>query len=207
METKRAIVVKIGSSVLITRRRRIDQFQVHRLACQVAKLVRDGVKVALVVSGAVSLGLGCGDKAKSQIAKQCAAGIGWPYILRSFDNVFKNYGLRTAQMLFTRSLFLEDAKRKKILQVFLCYFKRGVVPIINENDVVDLYSFSGNDFLAFEVARLVKAQKLVILSSHRSYFGYGGGETKEEVIKKADKIGLDAEVADGKKKDVLFKLL
>ena len=57
------------------------------------------------------------------------------------------------------------------------------MPVINENDVVDLNSFGGNDFLAANMAKLLKVDQLLILSTMAgSNFGVGGGKAKLQAV-------------------------
>ena len=53
---QKIIVVKIGSSILITKRGKLDEFRIEHIARQVLQLQAEGFGVVLVVSGAVASG-------------------------------------------------------------------------------------------------------------------------------------------------------
>ncbi|PIR59587.1 MAG: glutamate 5-kinase, partial [Candidatus Pacebacteria bacterium CG10_big_fil_rev_8_21_14_0_10_45_6] len=52
----KVMTIKIGSSVLLTQRNKLDEFRVAHIADQVVSLKEQGVGVVLVVSGAVACG-------------------------------------------------------------------------------------------------------------------------------------------------------
>lgn len=86
------------------------------------------------------------------------------------------------------------AQQIKLLQVF------------NENDVIDLYSFGGNDRLSCYLAKLLAATKVCILSSWKTNgFGVGGGDAKREVVGKLKNAHIDSIIIDGKRENCLLE--
>lgn len=196
----RIVIIKIGSSVFVTRRRKIDEFRICALVQDISSLRQKGWRVILVVSGAVALGLRVFDGTNGNDAqKKCAAGIGQLTLMNEFYRRFLQKNIRCGQVLLT-TYQVEHIHAKDPLKATLqLYLDHHILPILNENDVLDLYSFGGNDELALFIAQLLSASYLLILSSFDSHFGVGGGASKMKVMEKARTLGISAQIADGKK--------
>lgn len=202
------IIVKIGSSTLLTHRQMIDEHRVAHLANQVENLQLAGYGVVLVVSGAVA----CGAKnLKSELnneTRQFSAGTGQMNLTAKFYQGFIARKIVLAQMLLTKDIFQSDENKSRILNCLKFYISNDIVPFVNENDVISLNSFGGNDFLATELAILLEAKQMIMLSSmKKSRFGVGGGESKEvaSLILKGKNISL--QIVDGKRKNILVDSL
>ncbi|OIP83944.1 hypothetical protein AUK04_02895 [Candidatus Roizmanbacteria bacterium CG2_30_33_16] len=198
-------VVKIGSSVLLTRRNKLDEYRIAQIAQQIASLMEAGIGVVLVISGAVACGSNFVDLKKSdKVLRQEAAGIGQVLLTSTFNTIFKNNNLQIAQILLTK----KDIESENLFEVLNNYLKAGYVPFINENDVVDLNSFSGNDFLGAEIATLLKTKEFFILSTMKgSSYGIGGGEAKQQVTYHLGKIGIKTRLLNGKVKNILLNTI
>src|SRR5258706_6272203 len=70
--------------------------------------------------------------------------------------------------------------------------KEKIILIVNENDIVELHSFGGNDYLTTELARLIKFDHLLFLSDTEGVL-----DNKLQVMKTYDK---EKELAQLKKK-------
>lgn len=199
---KRTYVVKIGSSVLLTRRNKLDEYRIAQIAQQISSLKEVGISVVLIISGAVACGSNFIDlKESDEVLRQEAAGIGQVLLTSTFHTIFKNYNLQIAQILLTK----KDIKSENLYEVLEYYLKSGYVPFINENDVVDLNSFSGNDFLGAEIATLLKLREFLILSTMKgSKYGVGGGEVKQQVIQHLNTVGIKTRLLNGKVKNILL---
>ena len=70
-------------------------------------------------------------------------------------------------MLATKGDFRDDLHYDNMLNCFGALLRDEIVPVVNENDVVAVTElmFTDNDELAGLVARMVRAEALVILSS------------------------------------------
>jgi len=202
---KKIFVVKIGSSVLLTDRNKLDEYRVGQIASQVASLKEAGFGLVLVISGAVGIGSNFVDINNNDvIKKQSAAGIGQAILTSFFNNAFRNKNLQVAQVLLTK----RDLNSKDILSILKNYLNAGFIPLINENDVVDLNSFSGNDFLGAEISNLLKANKFIMLSTMKSTkYGIGGGEAKQKVISLLKSKNIETQIVDGKLKNILLKTI
>ena len=163
------IVIKIGSSLIASRETGLSAEQIARLAGEIADVRAQGREVLVVSSGAVVSGikkLGLRDYPKSLPVKQAAAAVGQSHLMWAYEKAFEPLRLRVAQVLLTH----EDlANRRRFLNArhtLTTLIKFGVVPIINENDTVAVEEIrvGDNDTLAAQVAHLVDADLLVILS-------------------------------------------
>src|SRR5215217_6083514 len=162
-------VVKLGSSVVAQDNGELRLSVVARLCEEVGQLHRSGVDVVIVTSGAIARGVRLLELPvrPSEIAElQAASAVGQGRLYRSYDELLREQGLKTAQVLLT---FFDVSARthylnaRNTLQTLLGW---RIVPVINENDTTttDEISFGDNDFLAAQVAVLVGADLLVLLT-------------------------------------------
>ncbi len=202
---KQIFVVKIGSSVLLTERNKLDEYRVGHIASQIASLKEAGFDLVLIISGAVGIGSNYIDiDNQDLIKKRAAAGIGQAVLTSYFNMIFKDKNLQVAQVLLTR----KDLNSKDITGILKYYLHAGFIPLINENDVIDLNSFSGNDFLGAEITSLLNAKKFIMLSTMKgSEYGVGGGVAKQEVIELLKRRNIETEIVNGKLKNILLKTI
>lgn len=197
------IVVKIGSSVLLTRRNKLDEFRIAHIADQITSLREAGIGVVLIISGAVA----CGSKyihLTDTISRKAAAGIGQVIVTSTFSSIFNQKGYQIAQILLTKN----ELVSARLPEVINTYLSNGFIPVLNENDVVDLNSFGGNDFLGAEIASKLQSNRLIILSTMEgSIYGIGGERTKQEVITQLRKQNIKTKIVDGKVRNVLIKTI
>jgi glutamate 5-kinase len=201
---EKKIVIKIGSGVLLTKRQKFDQFRLKHLAVQVKTLQQKGYGVVMVVSGAVAVGSNFIDLSESHTHKrQAAAGMGQIHLMTALTSTFSKLHMQLAQVLITKGLLsIYQENLKKLLDF---YTENNIIPIINENDVLDLNSFGGNDILAGEIAKLLKTEEVIILSTMKgSTHGVGGGATKELVTKTLAENNIQTKIANGKAKNILL---
>ena len=164
------VVIKIGSALLVdasTGLLRADWLA--GLADDIAMLKADGKEVLIVSSGSIALGrrvLGFPSGALSLERAQAAAAVGQIRLARAYQEVLTPHNVETAQILLT----LEDTEnRRRYLNsraTIGTLLELGVVPIVNENDTVatDEIRYGDNDRLAAQVASMVAAEVLVLLS-------------------------------------------
>src|ERR671915_1021258 len=162
-------VVKLGSSVVAQESGELRLSVVARVCEDVAALHRDGVDVVIVTSGAIARGIHILERSvrRTEIAElQAASAVGQGRLYRTYDDLLREQGLQTAQVLLT---FFDMSARthylnaRRTLQTLLGW---RVVPVINENDTTttDEISFGDNDFLAAQVAVLLAADLLLLLT-------------------------------------------
>lgn len=162
------LVVKVGSAV-VAPSGRVDRNAMERVVDEVAPLVRSGVRVVLVSSGAVASGfraLGLGGMPKMIRQKQAAAAIGQPALMRSYAELLGEHGASAAQVLLTADDFGHRERFLNARHTIETLLDARVLPIINENDsvVFDEIKLGDNDRLSALVASAVDADLLVLLS-------------------------------------------
>ena len=153
LASARRVVVKVGSAVLTDRRGRIEGRYVKQFAGQVAGLIKDGVEVTVVSSGAVAAGcaeLGMKQRPKYVAEQQAVAAVGQRRLMTHMHDAFEQHGLQVGQILLTRGDFDDRSRFLNIRNCVSRLHKLGCVPIVNENDTVsvDEIRFGDNDVLA-----------------------------------------------------------
>src|SRR6185295_8097479 len=140
------LVVKLGSSIVADGRGEVRADVLAGICDQLAELHHAGREVIVVTSGASAVGQG--------------------KLYQVYDELLRARGVPTAQVLLT---FFDISARTHYLNARQTLGKLldwRVVPVINENDTTttDEISFGDNDFLAAQVAMLVGADLLVLLT-------------------------------------------
>ncbi len=164
------IVLKLGTGVLTDARKRPDQVQFAQLVAQMASLRSLGKEVVLVTSGAVGAGmgvLGYETRPGSLAERQACAAVGQSRLMAMYEALFRHYDLNVGQVLLTHDDLADHDRHLNARNTLLTLLKRGVIPIINENDAVSVteLKFGDNDRLSALVASLLPADLLVILTT------------------------------------------
>lgn len=164
----RRIVVKVGSGV-ISSDEGLNQERVAAICADVDALVRRGLEVLLVSSGAVAAGkkdLGIDGRPPSIPLRQAAAAIGQSRLMRAWKEELLPRGHLVAQVLLTRDDLNNRRRYLNARNTLTTLLEHRVIPVINENDtvVVDELRFGDNDNLSAMTANLCEANLLVILS-------------------------------------------
>ena len=163
------IVIKVGTSSLTYETGKINIKKIEHLVRVISDLRNRGIEVVLVSSGAVGAGVGklnLPEKPSDTRKKQALAAIGQATLVSIYDKFFSEYGHSTAQVLLTKFILDDEERYQNTKNTFETMFDYGVIPIVNENDVISTYEleFGDNDTLSAYIAELVDAQLLVILS-------------------------------------------
>src|ERR671917_509525 len=168
-------VVKLGSSVIAHESGELRLSVVARVCEEIAGLHRAGVDVVVVTSGAIARGVHLLDlpvRPHAIAELQAASAMGQGRLYRTYDELLREKGVRSAQVLlkfFDMSARTHYLNARRTLQALLAW---RVVPVINENDTTttDEISFGDNDFLAAQVAVLLQARLLVLLTDMPGVF-------------------------------------
>ncbi|MEA2223719.1 MAG: glutamate 5-kinase, partial [Solirubrobacteraceae bacterium] len=136
---------------------------------QAAERHAAGDDVVLVTSGAIARGMRVMELSVRPRAiedLQAASAVGQGKLYRVYDELLRGHGITSAQVLLT---FFDMSARTHYLnarQTLGKLLEWRVLPVINENDTTttDEISFGDNDFLAAQVAMLVNADLLVLLT-------------------------------------------
>ena len=169
LQAARRIVVKVGTSTLTHPNGKLNYSRIEGLVRELANAVNAGKQILLVSSGAVGAGmdrLGWKEKPKTIPAKQAAAAVGQGILMHTYEKLFAEYGQVVAQVLLTREDSVNRRRYANSRNTLLTLLDIGVIPIINENDAVsiDELKIGDNDTLSANVAAIVDADLLIILS-------------------------------------------
>jgi glutamate 5-kinase len=135
------LVVKLGTGVLTDSRKQPDFLQMVQLVAQVAEQRRAGREVVLVSSGAVGAGMGVLGLARRPARLdqlQACAAVGQSRLMALYGDLFEKFALHVAQVLLTHADLEDHDRHLNARNTLLTLLDRGVVPIINENDVVSV---------------------------------------------------------------------
>jgi glutamate 5-kinase len=175
LASSRRVVVKIGSRVLVQRNGRPDTRRMAALVDGLAALRREGREVIVVSSGAIACGLqalGMKKKPKDLPTLQMAAAVGQSRLMAAYDKLFTRKKCRIGQVLLTHDDLEHRRRHLNARNTMLKLLEHGVIPIVNENDVVsvDEIKFGDNDALASRSAMLVEADLLVLLTTVDGFY-------------------------------------
>jgi len=165
----RRIVVKVGSSLVASRASGLRPERIDHIADDVTSIQKSGREVLLVSSGAIISGiqkLGLASYPKNLPEKQAAAAVGQSRLMWAYEKAFERLGGSVAQILLTHQDLADRRRFLNARHTLTTLLGLAVTPIINENDTVavDEIRFGDNDTLAGQVAHLVDADLLIILS-------------------------------------------
>jgi glutamate 5-kinase len=163
------VVVKLGSTLVADDRGDVREPVLREICRQVGDLCAGGHAPVMVTSGAIARGMrlmGMPVRPTAMEELQAASAVGQGPLYDVYADLLAEHGIKTAQVLLT---FFDVSARMQYLNARRTLGKLidwGVVPVINENDTTatDEISFGDNDVLAAQVAILLPADLLVVLS-------------------------------------------
>jgi glutamate 5-kinase len=165
----RLVVVKLGSSIVADDGGELRADVVDGVCGEVARLHDAGDDVVMVTSGAIARGMRLMDlpvRPSTMAELQGASAVGQGKLYRAYDEMLAKRGVPSAQVLLT---FFDMSARTHYLNARQTLHKLldwRIVPVINENDTTttDEITFGDNDFLAAQVAILLGADLLMLLT-------------------------------------------
>ncbi len=228
------IVVKVGTHAIAARSGKPDRAALKRLVGQLCAVLDSGHEVVFVSSGAVAAGvesLGLKSRPADVNDVQMCAAVGQARFICEYEKMFAEHGVKIGQVLLTHYDF-EDRRRSQNVKKVIDHLVRArIVPIVNENDVVadeELkgQTFGDNDHLSFLIAKLVKADMLVLMTTvdglldgegrripevlnfrnvqklvragEKGSLSKGGMSSKLKAVKAAVGAGIDTYIANGR---------
>jgi len=164
------LVVKLGSSIVAADDGELRADVLDSVCAQVAELERGGERVVMVTSGAIARGMRLLDlpaRPRAMDELQAASAVGQGDLFRAYQSRLAEGGTRSAQVLLTAADIAARTNYLNARQTLRRLIEWGVVPVVNENDTTatDEITFGDNDFLAAQVAILLDARLLVLLSN------------------------------------------
>jgi glutamate 5-kinase len=174
LKDKKRIVIKVGSaSITHTKTGGLYLSKIEKLVRVIADLNGEGKDVILVTSGAIATGrqtLGIHRRPRSMEEKQAFAAIGQARLMMTYQKLFSEYGVISAQVLLTRNVMLIPESCRNTKNTIEELLNLGTVPVVNENDTIStseidqVETFGDNDQLAAIVGAVVNADLVILLS-------------------------------------------
>lgn len=163
------LVVKLGSSIVAGAEGALRADVLDEVCAQVAELHAGGEEVVMVTSGAIARGrrlLGLERRPSAIDELQAASAVGQGSLFRAYEDRLAAGGVRAAQVLLTAFDMSERIHYLNARQTLQKLIAWHVVPVINENDTTatDEITFGDNDFLAAQVAIMIEARRLILLT-------------------------------------------
>ena len=168
-ENAKRIVIKVGTSTLTYDGGGINIRRMEKLAKVISDIKNNKKEVILVTSGAIGVArgkMGFNERPKCTKDKQALAAIGQCELMNYYSRFFGEYNHNVAQVLLTKDVTTDPMRNENASNTFERLIELGVIPIVNENDVIstEQIEFGDNDTLSATVATVVKADLLIILS-------------------------------------------
>ncbi len=164
------LLVKLGSSIVAADDGELRVDVLDSVCAQVAALEQRGERVVMVTSGAIARGMRLLElpaRPRAMDELQAASAVGQGDLFRAYERRLSEHGTHAAQVLLTAADIAARTNYLNARQTLRRLIDWGVVPVVNENDTTatDEISFGDNDFLAAQVAILLDARLLVLLSN------------------------------------------
>ena len=194
------IVLKFGSNLITTNNTVLNYKVIDSLVSQIAKIFEEH-EILLVTSGAVAAGLQYISserttkilKKNSLVQKQILASVGQPILMKAYEESFDKHSISISQALLARGDFENRNGYLNIRNTLLELLQIGILPIINENDVVateELNRYGDNDRLSAMVANAVDADILILLGTIDGLYtedpNINNDAKKIEIVEKID---------------------
>ena len=237
--SNKIIVIKIGTNVITNNQGLLNQSVIGKLAVQVAALKRRNYGVVLVTSGAMGAGRSLvkpNIKLNKVETRQVLAAVGQIKLAGVYLSRFHKLGMSCAQVLTCKEDFRDKQHYFNMKNCLMALLKSDLVPIVNENDVVAVEElmFTDNDELAGQIAAMVKADRLIILTAvdgvkddrgqiikvikkqsdyqrfvtaEKSSFGRGGMSAKCATAMRSAKLGIKTHIINGKISNGILKVV
>ena len=175
MRAVKTVIVKLGSSTVADRRGRLRRGLIAARSAEIAALVGEGQRVVVVSSGAIACGqsvLGMKERPQQIAALQAASAVGQGKLFDAYAECLRRCGLTAAQILLASADFAQRLSYVNARATLRRLLGWGVVPIVNENDTTatDEIRFGDNDVLAAQVAIMLRADMLLLLTDRDGLF-------------------------------------
>jgi glutamate 5-kinase len=163
------LVVKLGSSIVAADDGSLRVGVLDSVCAQASALRRAGEPLVMVTSGSIARGirlLGLEARPRAIDELQAASAVGQGALYREYETRLEHGQAAAAQVLLTASDVASRTSYVNARQTLRRLLEWGVVPVINENDTTatDEITFGDNDFLAAQVAIMLDARLLVLLT-------------------------------------------
>lgn len=182
------VVVKVGSNVLTQAGGKLNVTRVSALVDQIAWMRHHGFEVILVTSGAVACGrreLLIDHELDSVEQRQLYSAVGQVKLVNLYYDLFREYGMHVGQVLTMKENFQTEEQYQNQRACMEVMLQNGVIPVVNENDTVCVTElmFTDNDELSGLIAKMMKAEMLILLSNIDGVFTGDPADPASELIR------------------------
>lgn len=207
----RRVVLKVGTNLLTGGGDHLDRAIMTTIADQLAEAHAAGCEIVFVTSGAIAAGrdrlaAARGGEEAIQLPhhltrKQVLAALGQGPLHSLWDELLAARSITIAQALLGGSDLADRQGYLNARNTLLALLDLGVVPIVNENDVVSIEeiqdaTIGDNDNLSAQVANLVDADLLLLLTATAGlYTADPATDPDARLIENVDHIGPAIEEA------------
>ncbi len=179
------VVVKLGSSLVAGAGGRVRRALLRSRGQEIGRIVGGGERVCVVSSGAIALGLptlGMDRRPRSVVQLQAASALGQTRLQAAWEEALAP--LPAAQVLLTAADVGERTTYVNARNALGALLRLGAVPVVNENDTTatDEITFGDNDTLAAQVAVLLRARLLVLLTEVDGVYSRAPGTPGAELL-------------------------
>ena len=169
MKNVERIIIKVGSSSIVTSNGQFNHDFISKLISTISLLMKNKIDVVLVTSAAIAVGmskLGLDKKPKEMALKQACAALGQASLMNEYEKYTSMDNILCAQILVNHDDFENRHRMINLSNTFEALFENKVLPIVNENDAlsVDEIKVGDNDTLSSLLVQIVKADMLVLVS-------------------------------------------
>lgn len=231
------VVIKLGSSLVAGEGGAVQEDVLAARAAEIAQLVHGGERPCIVSSGAIALGLprlGATVRPRSMAGLQAASALGQGPLQAAWDRALGAHDVPAAQVLLTASDLADRTAYLNARNSLQELLGARAVPVVNENDATgtEEISFGDNDTLAAQLAILLRARLLILLTEVEgvhsrepgledaelladgaltvaaelggpSALGSGGMQSKVAAARIASSAGIATVIASGRRDGVL----
>jgi glutamate 5-kinase len=163
------VVVKIGTSTLVDAEGRFREEVLEARVRDLVRIRRQGHAPVLVSSAAIACGLarlGIAERPTALPDLQAASAVGQGVLFERYLRAFGQHDVVPAQVLLTSGDLERRASYLNARNTVMRLLELGTIPVVNENDTTatDDITFGDNDVLAAQVAIMLRADLLVLLT-------------------------------------------
>ncbi len=184
-KTNDLTIIKIGTNALVDKDGKVIQSTIAEVFSAAKTAMERGINVLVVTSGAARIGRAAlGDMTAPKKVATC---VGQPVLFGAWQKEAEKKNIKLAEFLISRSSVIRKELFLGLRNTFTELFLRGVVPVVNENDVLvngtDLsFGEAGNDSLAQALAVSLKATRLIIVSDIKGLYDRDPRDFPEAVL-------------------------
>ena len=181
------IVLKIGTNLLTNEKKELDEKIIRKISNEALYCQNKNICLTIVSSGAITAGLKILNLHKRPTnipVLQASAAIGQINLIAKYQQCFLENNINIGQILLSTDDVHDRKRYLNIRNSLNELYKNKIVPILNENDSVNIeeLKFGDNDQLSAIIASITDADLLVVYSDIEGLFTDNPKKNKQAVI-------------------------